>query len=271
MNIANNLFILVFALLPIIFYVYLLYSWIPKTYVSIDRGRRYFISGLMSPFLIFLIYFIFPNWSNSISNSEMINYFFFAIVQIGILEELSKYTIFNWVSSERISQKYDLPIATVFYCSMTALGFALTENISYLINLYQENSYNPLITQTQLNNSMLRLAFNRSISAVVMHINCGIILGYFISIYNEKKKREIENTKDNLKHKPLIGNFKYVIFGIVLAALYHGIYDLNLILPENNYKMFFTIITIGYGLIISYFMFKNLIEKSRIKRICKMN
>jgi hypothetical protein len=59
MNISNNLFIVIFALLPIILYVYLVYYMIPKTYVSLDRGRRYLISGLMSPFIVFLVYFIF--------------------------------------------------------------------------------------------------------------------------------------------------------------------------------------------------------------------
>ena len=67
------------------------------------------------------------------------------VVQIGILEESSKYTIFQWVSSERLSQKHDLPIATMYYSMMTSLGFATTENISYLITLYHNCSNNQYI------------------------------------------------------------------------------------------------------------------------------
>jgi RsiW-degrading membrane proteinase PrsW (M82 family) len=261
MNITNNIFILIFALLPIIFYVYLVYFMIPKTYVSLDRARRYLISGLMSPFLIFLVYFLLPNWANPIGKNEILNIAFFSIVQIGILEELSKYIIFQWVSSERLSQKNDLPIATLYYSLMVALGFALTENISYLITLYQSKSFDPMISQVQLNNSMLEMAFNRSFTAVVMHMICGITMGYFLSIYNEKnKKNKIEN--DHLK---------YIIFGVLIASLYHGIYDLNLMLPENNYKLFFTAIIVIFGTIISYFMISKLINDSKIKRLCKMN
>jgi len=270
MNITNNLFILIFALLPIIFYVFLVYFMIPKTFVSLDRGRRYLISGLMSPFLIFLVYFLFPNWANPVSNNEILNAVFFAIIQIGILEEFSKYTIFQWVSSERFSQKNDLPIATMYYSLMVALGFALTENISYLITLYQNKSIDPMISQVQLNNSMLSMALNRSLTAVVMHMICGVFMGYFLSIYNEKNKRTALE-KNQLKHNINLSNKKYIILGILLAALYHGIYDLNLILPENNYKLFFTAIIIIFGLIISYFMINKLINESKIKRLCKMN
>jgi RsiW-degrading membrane proteinase PrsW (M82 family) len=99
---------------------------------------------------------------------------------------------------------------------------------------------------------------------------CGITMGYFLSIYNEKnKKNKIEN--DHLKHNLNLSNKKYIIFGVLIASLYHGIYDLNLMLPENNYKLFFTAIIVIFGTIISYFMISKLINDSKIKRLCKMN
>ncbi len=127
MNITNNFFIVIFALIPIILYVFLVYYMIPKSFVSLDRGRRYLISGLMSPFLIFLVYFIFPNWGKQLNVNFLFDYVFFTVIQIGLLEEFSKYSIFQWVSSERISRKHDLPIATLYYSLMTSLGFALSK------------------------------------------------------------------------------------------------------------------------------------------------
>jgi len=271
MNISNNLFIVIFALLPIILYVYLVYYMIPKTYVSLDRGRRYLISGLMSPFLVFLVYFIFPNWGKSITDDFFLSYCFFAIVQIGLLEEFCKYTIFQWVSTERLSQKYDLPVATMYYSFMTALGFALTENISYLISLYQSNSLDPTVSQAQLNNSMLAMALTRSLTAVVMHMICGIIIGYFTTLSIEKEKtNKLKKINEN-HHNLNLFNKIYLFYGISLAALFHGIYDLNLMLPDNNYKMFFCILIIAFGLSIGYFMITDLIKKSKIQRTLKLN
>lgn len=270
MNITNNFFIVIFALIPIILYVFLVYYMIPKSFVSLDRGRRYLVSGLMSPFLIFLVYFIFPNWGQQLNVNFLFDYIFFTVIQIGLLEEFSKYTIFQWVSSERISQKHDLPIATLYYSMMTSLGFALTENISYLISLYQNSSFDPVITNSQLNLSMLKLSLSRSLTAVIMHMICGVIIGYFISKSIElgKKNKPINSI---LEHDLKISNKIYIFLGIMFASIYHGIYDLNLMLPDNNYKTLFTVLIISFGLIIGHFMINNLIKESKIKRLCKMN
>lgn len=271
MNISNNLFIVIFALLTIILYVNLVYYMIPKTYVSLDRGRRYLISGLMSPFLVFLVYFILPNWRKPICDDFFLAYLFFSIVQIGFLEEFCKYSIFQWVSAERFSRKHDLPVATMYYSFMTALGFALTENISYLITLYQSKALDPTVTQTQLNNSMFSMALSRSMTAVVMHMICGIIIGYFINLSYEKEKRDKLKITNENNHNIKILDKIYLFYGIGLAAIFHGIYDLNLILPDNNYKMLFCILIIVFGLSIGYFMITDLIKKSKIQRAHKLN
>lgn len=268
MDIANNIIIILFALLPIILYINLVYYMIPKTFVSLDRGRRYFISGLLSPFIVFLVYFMFPNWGKPITTDIIFNYIFFTIVQIGILEETSKFTIFQWVSSERLSRKHDLPIATIYYSLMTSLGFAFTENISYLISLYNSNSLNPFITNSELNNSMIQLSLSRSLTAVVMHMICGVVMGYFISIYKESKN----NFKSNSHYHDIDVKSKiYIFLGIFLASIFHGIYNLNLMLPDNSYKSLYGTIIMLFGLIICYFMIKNSIIDSKIKRFVKMN
>jgi RsiW-degrading membrane proteinase PrsW (M82 family) len=270
MNITNNFFIVIFALIPIILYVFLVYYMIPKSFVSLDRGRRYLISGLMSPFLIFLVYFIFPNWGKQLNVNFLFDYVFFTVIQIGLLEEFSKYSIFQWVSSERISRKHDLPIATLYYSLMTSLGFALTENISYLIALYQNNSFDPFISNTQLNLSMLKLSLSRSLTAVIMHMICGVIIGYFISKSIEMSNKVKTSTK-LFEHDFNFSNKIYIFIGIMFASIYHGVYDLNLMLPDNNYKTLFTVFIISFGLIIGHFMINNLIKESRVKRFCKMN
>lgn len=267
---TNNLGVFFFALLPILTYVYMLYFLIPYQFVSMHRSRRYLISGLMSPFLIFLFYFLLPWWGES-AGSGLMKYLIYAVIQIGLLEEFSKFCIFQWVTSERLSARHDLPIATMFYSIMTSLGFAFTENLSYVISLYQVNYDNPLMTSLELKNSMVVLTASRSLTAVVMHMVCGMIAGYFISkSRNNKimlKQSGISYISTNLR----VPKFTHLALGIGLASLYHGIYDVNLMLPDNNYKILFTVTILTFGIVLGYFMTKDLIEESRAIRRTKLN
>ena len=271
MTSANNLAVFVFALFPIVMYVYMLYFLIPYQFVSIHRSRRYLISGLMSPFLIFLFYFILPWWGDPVGSYGLFRYLFYGIVQIGFLEEFSKFIVFQWVTSERISTRHDLPVATMFYSLMTSLGFALTENLSYIISLYQVNMYNPVITSTELKNSMIALAASRSLTAVVMHMICGVILGYFISKSKNNSIRLSFAGMNYVSNDLRVPKLTHLVMGIGIAALYHGIYDVNLMLPDNNYKILFTVTIILFGLLLSYFMTKSLIEESKGIRKMKLN
>lgn len=272
MSITNNLFIVICALLPVLMYIFLIYYIIPKNFVSLARGRRYFITGLMSPFIVLLIYFIFPNWGNFISTNKFYSYFFYTLIQVGLLEELCKFSIFQWVNSERKSHKYDLPIAIMFYSFMTSLGFAVTENIGYLINLYKNFSIDPFVTELQLNNSMIFLTVTRSLTAVVIHMICGVIIGYFFSKSLISKFDYLNFIKKfKFGNKYFLNKLYYVSLGLIFASLYHGIYDLNLYLEDNNYKIFFTITIISFGLAIGYFMIMELIRESKIRRLCKLN
>lgn len=271
MDSINNLAAFVFALIPIVTYVFMLYFLLPDRFVSIHRSRRYLISGLMSPFLIFLFYFIFPWWGEPVGSQIVLKYLFYAIIQIGLLEEFSKFCVYQWVTSERISARNDLPIATMFYSLMISLGFALTENLSYMLALYDLNSQDPYMTSKEMKNSLILLAGSRSLTAVVMHMICGIIMGYFIS-KSDKSKIEIKWAGiDYVSNDLKMPKLTHVALGIGLAALYHGIYDVNLMLPRNNYKLLFTVIIISFGMAISYFMMKSLIQDSKEIRFRKLN
>lgn len=233
----------------------------PKNYLSIRRGRGYLLSGMMSPLFIFLFYFIFPFWDKPISNNEFVNYAFYATIQVGLLEECTKYFFFQWISTERKSTKYDLPIATISYSLMTAIGFAIAENISYMMSQYEKMTMLPFMTNTEVNNSLLNLAYQRSFTAVVMHMICGVIIGYFVYLGN--KKQIIDQEYGKLKGSSKISKFKYILFGIIMAALFHGIYDLNLFLEDNNYKILFTVVIVTFGLVIGYFMLNRAIIDSK--------
>lgn len=271
MSVTNHILVFAFALLPIIMYVALMHFIIPYSYVSIHRSRRYLVSGLLSPFLIFLVYFIFPNWGEKMDGYGIWGLLFFTVVQIGLLEEFCKYSVFQWVNSERTSTKNDLPIATMFHAMMTSLGFALTENLSYIISYNDILVLNPLETDFKIANQLVAMTATRSVTAVVIHMICGVILGYFISKSISSRKRFVKVSLGKGKMDFKLPNIKHLVLGIFFSSLYHGIYNASLMFPENEYKNFYTCIIIGFGLSIGYLIIDTLVKESRLIRQCKLN
>lgn len=262
MLVSNTLWVLILAILPIILYSYLVYVLVPKYFVSIKRSRRYLITGFLSPMLIYLFYFLFPNWGEPQSSVLEVALFIFAFLQVGILEESAKYLTFWWVRKERTSENYDLPIATMFYSIMSAVGFSITENIFYLIKEQRRIAELQKLIPFNLDASqhLMTVAETRSITAVVLHMICGVIMGYFLSKAHSVKYKEPASEKNKIK------NWILVLSGIFFAGLYHGLYDYNLFLEDNNYKIFFSATILVFGLIIGRFIINELIRESISRR-----
>lgn len=276
----NNIPVFLMAVIPVLLYSYLIYYFIPKNMVSVSRSRRYLVAGFLSPLLVFLFQFLFPNWYEPKSEDIFWAFFCYTFIQIALVEEGSKFITFQWVSSERYSEKHDFPIAIVFYSMMSAVGFAIVENVNYLINtrnaaieqiLYLINSginINPFEVQDLIADSIMNVALLRAVSAVVLHMLCGIIMGYFLAkAQKEKYSQHIMNEDDDyfLSH-PKFKRYKYITTGIVSAAILHGMYNMNLMIPNNNWSGYFHIVNIFVGLIIGFLIIKSMINKSKILR-----
>lgn len=127
--------------------------------------------------------------------SEMLLDYF---IVVGISEELSKYfamRIITW-KNFRFNSTYD----GVVYGVCSCLGFATLENITYVF------SYG----------GGFGTAITRAFMAVPFHAMCGIIWGYG---YGISKYRSVKNQPN--VHQP-------VIIGLIIAILYHGLYDFTL-------------------------------------------
>ena len=273
---TNYIWVSLWAILPILMYSYMVYVWIPARYISPKRARSYLFAGMLAPMLIFLIHFLFPWWGEKFSDNQFLSFLIYAFFQVAILEELTKYITFQWVSSERKSEKYDLPIAIMFYSMMTSVGFAIVENISYLIdtrqqiilnlNYLQNNSHGSIVYDSAsiyklINDSLMNVSLIRALSAVVVHMIAGVILGYFmVKSHNVKYRLCQSDTSILILRTKRIG---YIIMGIIAAASFHGLYDLNLLLPNNQYALLFHIVNVIVGLIIGNFIIKDLIESSK--------
>lgn len=233
----NNILPFLLAILPVFIYMYLVHSFVPKDYIVPRRAKRYFVIGLMSTTLITMLHYIFPNMREM--NSGIL---FFCIFQVGVPEEMTKFITYKWTTSQRKSAHEDLPIATMYYVMLCSAGFAIIENVHYLI-FYGSN-----------------VVFARAITAIVLHLICGIIMGYYIAKSKSLKLSFFEgHSKDYIR----VAKSLFVGFGIFVAAILHGIYDYNLSLDLNFYAEFMMYMFIVGGLIISFFMIKELIRESK--------
>lgn len=252
---SNTLGIIFLTCIPIFLYSYLVYFLVPQNFISVKRARRYFITGLMSPMLVFLVHFIFPEWQSPQTSNFMMAIFIYTFFQIAMLEEFTKYTVFWWVNKERHSERHDLPIAIMFYCMMVALGFAITENVFYLINIQREllNQQLLLGIDMQINNELLIMVKNRSLKAVVAHMICGVIMGNFLAKAHYIKYHMPQNK---------ITRYFYILMGILSASLFHGIYNYNLTIPDHIYYNQFLFVILIFGLIIGRGIIDKLINDS---------
>lgn len=244
----NNILPFLMAIFPVMIYSYLAYYLIPPTYVGNRRTRMYLVTGLLSPTIVYMFYFVFPYWDKPFPGSGMKVYAYQAFIQVALLEEVAKFITFWWVSSQRRNSEHDLPIATAYYAMMSAAGFAVVENIHYLISF---------------GNGVL---FLRGITAIVLHMTCGFTMGYFIAKSRmmsnppcSEPKDRYEATMDGIEK---LVKWSLPVVGILAAAVIHGIYDLNLFLPLNHYPFMTLTIIVVSGLIIGNFMAKELIGSS---------
>ena len=232
----NNVLSLLMAIVPVFLYSFLVYFIIPEGHVSQRRARRYLITGFTAPMLVYALHYMFPILHVQIDSLSPVKVFGCdAFLQTGLVEEICKFITFWWVFSQRRSAIHDLPIATIYYCMMASAGFALVENISYLMHYGNE------------------VLFSRAISAIVLHMICGIVMGYYIQKgFSKITMTEKYSLVEILKMK--FHKWKHIITGIIMATTIHGVYDFNLSLPLNLYSDIFLYVILFFGLFIGKFM-----------------
>lgn len=122
---------------------------------------------------------------------------FQAFIIAAFVEEIFKFSVIQF-----IKKSYSNAREIIIISILAGLGFALSENISYIFEG----------TETLL---------LRSLTAVPLHSMCAAISGFFIAL-----------RRSNNKSKP--------ISGLLLAVLFHGLYDL--LLMSNSYMSYLVIL-----------------------------
>jgi len=236
--------IILYSLIPGILYLSILYITTPYTSWSFRRSIIYFLGGILTTVMMLSIYKLFPSLSTLFSlfnGSFMFSVFIVAFIQAGLFEELSKY--FNYFLLRRFVLKpikNQHPLATMIYCGAVGLGFSFMENIVYGITAGMDS------------------LLIRSISAVLMHMIAGLIMGYWISLSNMDHLLQTNPTKNVsgisifdvlMKNKPKFRKVFYIIMGVGMATFFHGLYDFNLMIVNNSRD------TVNYGIVTTIMFF----------------
>lgn len=259
----NNLWLLLFSVLPAIVYSYIIYKKAPEGVVRKKLMWSYIAFGLVSIQILHIIHFIFPNIHNHIEtmlvsnvflNGEILEIpttwaiFVFAFFQVAFIEEFSKWItlkIGNLIRGNSKNRK-DSAFAVMFYSIMIAVGFAAYENIHYVgRTLWGDlKGHDP--------NQMLIV---RSLNAVTTHMISGLFIGYFIALGRE------------CRH--ILKRIGYTALGLITATAFHGLYDFNLMKNDLMDSDFVSILELDFhitnnlmilsALVLSFFMGKHLL------------
>lgn len=237
---------LLLALIPVLIYIGVIWSTTQIGSINIKSCYYHFISGVISIGVIFTYFKIFPNCQSLLPFDWKVSIFIFSFIQVALVEEFTK--LFAQKMGELLRGEgvtvYDSPIATMFYCGISALGFSFIENVTYALKFGGE------------------VLIVRSFVAMLLHFLCGLIMGYWIAAsriptrIRNKSPFEFYVT-ENKKFKTVV----YYILGIFSAVFIHGLYDFNIFTQghvTSNYLIIFS------GVIAAYLAAKDLNEKSKM-------
>ena len=185
------------SITPVIIFLYLIYN---KDHIKEPPAilAKCFFGGFLSIIITLILVsslkFFIPEFSSPFSKS-----FYDAFLSAGLPEEFSKFLVLYWIvwKSKDFDQYYD----GIIYAVFVSLGFALIENILYVLE------------------GGMKVALMRAVLAVPGHGFFAVIMGYYLSL----AKFHTGNQKTNLLLKSLF-----------IPVLFHGLYDFTLMYAGNS-------------------------------------
>lgn len=208
--------VIVFSLLPAIIYAFIVYLNTPYRSVAFQTGLAYWSVGFISVIFVTLIHRGLPFLNNPLFDPP-VGLFFYAFVQIALVEEVCKWLSFRILSFGR-QKETDTPMAVMFYCMMSAAGFAVVENYHYAEKFGQQ------------------VLFYRTFSSVIVHMTCGAFMGYMIAKGMMNTQITYKSVFEIfLKRNPRWRKTIYTLLGLATATAVHGLYDYVIMIdPRGN-------------------------------------
>jgi protease PrsW len=142
----------------------------------------------------------------------------YAIGVVGFIEELSKFFVLRIIVYK--NAEFNEPFDGIVYAVLVSMGFAAVENVFYVFN-----STTPGIT-----------ALIRALTAVPAHAVFAILMGFYIGMARFTFKRR---------------RLRYLLQGIFVAVLFHGLYDFFLFQKESIYLSIMALVVLSLAVFLS--------------------
>lgn len=168
---------------------------------------------------------------------QIILYYIFVIA---FIEEIFKYLIVK-IRVIRTSH-FDEPIDAMLYLIIASLGIAAGENVGCII-------------QTAHFNEAFYLSILRLLTAIFFHTLSAAIIGFFLACSLRFK---------NVKRALITAT------GLIIAILFHALYDISLVKTEYTSSIFDFLIPIGIIALMAILVYFFLIKVKKIPRSCKI-
>ena len=170
----------------------------------------------------------------------LVQLLFYYTIVIGFIEEFFKYIVVKLRAIK--SSHFDEPIDAMLYTIIISLGLAAIENLA-------------VIFQTTEIGSAILISVIRLLTAIFLHSLAAAITGYFLAL--------------SLSLRNKWKRFLIIISGLLLASVFHGVYDVSVVNLEkatNIFDFLFPIVIIMLMGVIVYIFF---IKVKKIPRSCK--
>ena len=167
---------------------------------------------LLSTFFIGFVITIPMIIIETITGYILTNIFLYSLFGVAIVEEGIKYLVlllYNYPKDD-----FNEPYDGIIYSVMLTMGFALIENILYVIEGGRD------------------VAILRMFTTIPMHATCGIIMGYFLG----KAKMESENISQNK------------LLALIIPTLIHGFYNYFIFIELGTLSLVIVVIGVIYAL-----------------------
>ena len=221
--------LLLLAIAPI--FIIILYVYFKDKYDKEPKGlllASFLLGAIVSVIITIIIYFgldIILPLKNHFSVPQQ---FVKAFLVVALTEEFSKYIIIRFFAQPK--KAFDEPFDGIMYAVMVSMGFAVTENVMYVL----EGGYTTGIL--------------RAFTAVPAHATFGILMGYFMGKAKFSKNRIQLN-----------------LLGLLLAVTFHGFYDFFLFIDFIPGIWVGAFISLILGIILSHKAIKKHQENSHFK------
>jgi RsiW-degrading membrane proteinase PrsW (M82 family) len=235
-----NIISFILIVLPPFLYAWIIYLSSPYKSLSLKDSTKFILGGVFSITTLSFISFLFPYWSTYAITDPFWGSFWVTAPK----EELSKFLLFLIIYKGLNNSKNLHPITYMFYFGMIGLGFAMVENLSYVVRY-----------------GVYVLKF-RTFGAVFVHMICGMLFGYWLGISKIKKSKFTLRTISSiyLSSRPKTKIFLYTLMGLITSSCFHGLWNYNINI-WGIYSTPFSILLLMVGFLACKLLSRDLINQ----------